>query len=198
MISKFRLLTGVAVLAMSCSINLSAADKAKSTSEGSDVTEKKHVVNLLPNDSLSKELSANWKIYGNVTLEDDAKLGTKVTVFDKTVAVKSFLIGKEFIPVAGDERYQMTVMAKGENIVKGDRGWFRLYVICRWYDKDKKAIPKIYPDLSIQTGTFDWKVFKKVHTAPANARYFKIHTIGLVGNSKGKAWLAKLSLTHLE
>lgn len=158
--------------------------------------ENESVENLLQNPSFEENFTY-WEIIGtnsdtpsidNTTFYD----GNKSAYFKSDGSSRS-AIRSDFIPVNPNTEYELEAWIKGKNITVGNASWKRFLWIGRWYNSNYTQIHDIYPDLSFDLGTYDWKLFKGSCISPSNASYYRITHLGIYTTSKGEGWADNLS-----
>lgn len=151
--------------------------------------------NLLLNPSFENDFEG-WEITHTSFDTPSINLSTSrdgnKSVYFKSDGINQSRIRSGYIPVEPNENYIISCWAKGKEIEEGEKGWHKLYLIGRFYDENKKIIHQNYLDLSISTGSFDWKYFKNSRVSPANATYYRITGLGLIGTGRGEGWIDEL------
>ncbi|MFA7231403.1 MAG: LamG domain-containing protein, partial [Victivallaceae bacterium] len=170
-----------------------AIDDVRYYSRAMSQTEIKAMYNRIPDPSFELNLGTVWSVRsGSPTSDPDEKYdGDQSLYFNKPYSNEPevSVSMNNYVPVDGGKCYVLSAWAKGNNITLGTSGWHKLFVIGRWYDKNMVEISGVYPDIGINTGSFDWTKFEKSYTAPSNAVYYRATAAGIIGSGSGEGWL---------
>jgi hypothetical protein len=180
-------------------------DEVKVYTKTLSLSEVKTLYSKVTDGSFENGLGANksWQVRTGTPTEDTTEVYDGVTAvkFQKPNSAEnteSSITATDFISVDGDTDYKISAWGKGENLTIGTSGWHNFRIIGRWYDKNMNMIANSYPDLSFDSGTYNWKLFSRTFRSPDNACYYRITAIGIHRTGTGTAWIDKITFYPLE
>lgn len=140
-------------------------------------------VNLLKNNSFEKDSNKDgipdfWgeKKYNSVLSKNSQDKKYSLLISNKKAEMA---VGSQMVEVDGRKSTLVSVSGyvKADNIIVGDQSWKNAKIQVLFYDKNNKQIGG-WPEVQGLSGSFDWKLIKKVFMVPRATRFVEIN-IGL-------------------